>query len=49
MMNLKKAMKSNRRMRALTGLNIIKFKKLVAKFGEYIEIVFLEKKKLIYI
>ena len=46
MFSFKRAMKSNRRMRALTGLNIKEFKKLVTKFGKYLEIIFLEKRKI---
>lgn len=46
MFSFKRAMESNRRMRALTGLNIKEFKKLVTKFGKYLEIIFLEKRKI---
>lgn len=44
MIEIKRALKSNRIMKALTGLSINEFLKLVPKFGKYLEPVFLEKR-----
>jgi len=44
MIEIKRALKSNRIMKALTGLSLNEFLKLASKFGKYLEPVFWEKR-----